>query len=127
MNLQIFTYTNDEFFQQYLNRAKNIEIIKINNDYAVIEETENVIKVLLITYDNLSTIKNNLKSLVNWGLKKKSKKLFIFSTNKELAEVCKILDFENLQGYFTVLSTSKESVNNMNLFKQININMGDKM
>jgi len=122
-----FNYTIDEFYQQYGNRIKNTEIVKIFNDYAIIEETQNAIKVLLITCDNLSSFKNNIKSLVNWGLQNRSKKLFLFSTKKEIAEICNILDFENLQGYFTVLSTSKDSVHRKDIFIQININMGDKM
>ena len=122
-----FSYTTDEFFHQYLYRIKNTKIVKISNDYAIIEETENLNKVLLITYDNLSDFKNNIISLSNWGLQNNSKKLFLFSTNKEVAEICNILDFENLQGYFTVLSTSKNSVHNKDIFTQISINMGDKM
>jgi len=122
-----FHYTTEEFFQQYINRIKNIELLKIGNDYAIIEETESIIKVLFTTYDSLSSFENNIKSIANWGLQNKSKKLFIFSTKEDITEVLKNLEFENLSGYYTVLSTSKDSVINKDMFNLININLGDKM
>lgn len=122
-----FSYTIEEFYQQYINRGKNIEIVKIFNDYAIIEETEDTVKVLLITYNNINSFENNIKSLTNWGLLYRSKKLLFFSSRKEIADICQILDFEKQHGYFSILSTSKDSVHNLDLFTQININMGDKM
>lgn len=123
-----FIYTKEEFSKQYLHRPKNTKIVKIYNDYAIIEETVNSNKILLMTYDNLNSLKDNIKSLINWGLQGNSKKnLFLFSTKKEVVEVCNILEFETLLGYFTVLGSSKNSDGITKMFKRVNINMGDKM
>ncbi len=121
-----FYYTHEEFYQQYINRSKNTEILQIGDDYAVIEETENIIKVVFITF-NTSSLINNTKALANWGLQTKSKKILIFTTKKEIAEALNILGFEYSSGYFTILNSSKDSSINMDIFNQVNINLGDKM
>lgn len=122
-----FNYTLEEFIAQYINRIKKIEILKIGDDYSIIEETESVIKVHLITYDNLSLFEYNVTSLANWGLENKSKKLLLFSTKKNEAEVLHKLKYDNSPGFFTVLSTCQNAKPNTDIFKQIAINMGDKI
>lgn len=122
-----FNYTPEEFFQQYIDRIRNIELLNIDEDYAIVEETENIIKVLFTTYGDLSSFEKNIQSIANWGLQNKSKKLLLFSTKKDIAEVLINLEFENLSGYFTILSTFKDTMVNKDMFKLLNINFGDKM
>jgi hypothetical protein len=121
-----FIYTFEEFFQQYINRIKNIDILKVGNDYAIIEETESIIKVLFLTYDDMSSFEINIKTIANWGLQNKSKKIGIFSTKKDVVETLDNLKFEKSPSYFTVLSTSK-SVDINNLFNLTSFNWGDKI
>lgn len=122
-----FNYTFEEFLEQYINRIKKIEILKINDDFTIIEETESVIKVHIITYDSFALFEYNIKALSNWGLEKKAKKLLLFSTKREIAERLNLIEFENLPGFFTVLSTFDNPVIALDIFNQIDINMGDKM
>ena len=123
-----YSYTQDEFYQQYINRPKKAEILKIGRDYALIEETHNAVKVLLLTFEDTKGFENLVVSLTNWALESRSKKLFMFSTQRELIEACEQLGFDNMKGYFTVLSTTPEGDTEVDpRFMQLNINMGDKM
>ncbi len=124
-----FYYTYENFYQQYINRILNVEILKIENNYIIIEETENIIKVLLITYNNKIEFENIITTLTTWGLEKKCKQILLFTTIKEIAELLDNLGFDNLSSYFTILNTSKELSNNKEieqLHRRININLGDK-
>lgn len=123
-----FDYTQEEFDQQYMSSPKKPEILKIDTNYALIEETYNAVKVLLLTYENKGEFKELVKALTNWALKSRSKKLFLFSTEREMIEVCENLGFESLKGYFTVLNTAPEAGTEVDAqLMQINIQMGDKM
>jgi len=122
-----FDYTYEDFSQQYINRIKNTELLRIGNDYAIIEESENIIKVLLISYYDKKKYEDNIKALTNWGLQTKSKKLLLFTTKKDIVEILNNQEFENLSSYFTILSTSGKVVKDIELFETININLGDKI
>ena len=122
-----FDYTDEEFMQQFINRNKKLEVLKINNDYALIEETDNLIRLHLVTYDNLDAFESNIKAIANWGLTNRTKKLFGFSSKEGIFEVLNKLKFESLPGFLTVLSSNPDTTPNYDAFKAININMGDKM
>ena len=120
-----YDYTPDEFYQQYIHRPKKVEILKIGKEYAVVEETHNVIRPLLLTYESVEQFTHMVKSLTNWALENRSKKLLLFSTRTDLKEACEKLGFEVMQGYFTILPTA-DDIDPEELM-QLNINMGDKM
>ena len=122
-----FTYTPDEFYRQYIDRPKKVEILKVGDEYAIVEETHNVVRVLLLTFDQSSAFEKGVKSLTNWALKERQKKLMLFSTRKEVNEAAEKLGFENMQGYFTILSTSDEAAAEPEELLRLNIQMGDKM
>lgn len=122
-----FTYNFEEFRDQYLNRIKETTILKINNDYTVIEDGVNEVKILLLTHESEEIFKKNMKAVTNWCLKNKSKKAFFFTTRTELFLFCEKLGFANLPGYFTVSNLSEEDVSYDELFESLNINMADKM
>lgn len=122
-----YTYTKEEFFQQYLHRPKNPEILLIGKEYALVEETHNVLKVLLLTYEEVDTFERILTALANWAQVNRSKKLYLFSTKPEIEKVCERLGFELVPGYFTILPTSEEEPADPAQLMQLHINMGDKM
>lgn len=123
-----FDYTADEFFKQYIYRIKKTILIQFSsNELAVIEETKDIIKVLFITYEDVNSYISNVKSLANWGLKTRSKRLLLFSTKKEISDALVNLRFQKSPGYFTVLNTQDHPVTRERLFDKININAGDKM
>lgn len=124
-NTLSYDYTPEEFYLQYIARPKKVEILKIGHEYAVVEETHNVIRPMLVTYDSLDQFEKMVQSLTNWALDNRSKKLLLFSTKKEVMDRCESLGFENMQGYFTILSTSEEA--DPQALMQLSINMGDKM
>lgn len=126
-NLLSFGYSKEEFRSQYLDRIKKTTVLKIKDDFAIIENGNNEMKVLLLTYSSPEIFSVNLKLLTNWCLKNTSKKAFFYTTRKELYSECSKLGFENVPGYFTILRTAEDSINYEEQFSSLNINMGDKM
>ena len=123
-----FSYDFPEFVKQYIRRIKETIILVIDNDFAILEEGTNEMKILLLTSSNTSSFKKNIMAVSNWCLKNKSRKAFFFTTRKEFAKACLELDFENVPGYFTSLTvTDKDVVGLEEIFGDININMADKM
>ncbi|MFD3003680.1 GNAT family N-acetyltransferase [Pontibacter toksunensis] len=123
-----FAYTREEFYQQYINRPKKVEILKINADYALVEETYNAIKVLLLSHDEMQAFEDNIKSLTNWAIENRSKKLLLFSTKSKIIEACEKLGFESLKGYYTILHTAADAGTEVDTqLMWVNIHSGDKM
>lgn len=123
-----FDYSVNEFLQQYINRIKNTSLLQIaNNDLAIIEEARDIIKVLFFTHEDVDSYINNVRSLANWGLKTRSKRLLLFSTKKEISNALDNLGFQKSPGYFTVLNTQDNPDIHEEYFDKININAGDKM
>lgn len=122
-----FSYTEEEFYTQYIDRPKNPEIIKLGSEYALVEETHNVVRALLITYDTPETFAHWVKVLTNWALQERSKKLLLFSTRQQEIDTCVSLRFEPMKGYFTILPTSADLGGSPDQLMQLNITMGDKM
>ena len=122
-----FFYSPEDFFGQYLDRIKETTVLKLNNDYAVIENGVEEVKILLLTYSDLTAFEENIKAVTNWCLKNRSMKAFYFTTRKELFSICDKLGFDNVDGFFTILETAKENEDIAKIFEMLDINMGDKM
>lgn len=122
-----FSYSFREFRSQYLNRVKKSYILRYGNEYAVLEDGNNEVKVLLLTHENLDIFKDFQQAISKWCHKNRGRRSFFFTTRKELANISEELGFENLPGYFTILSTGDENINYREKFRNLNINMADKM
>lgn len=122
-----FSYTKEEFAAQYISRIKETTVLSIGNDFAILEDGANEMKILLMTYENTKALKVNMKLLTNWCLEHKEKKAFLFTTREEAYKACSKIDFENAPGFFTVLKTAETTKISDSLFKNLNINMADKM
>lgn len=122
-----FEYTEDEFNSQYINRIKDTTILKVNEDFAVLEDGNEEIKILLLTSDDVLNFEVNIMAITNWCLKNRSKKAFFYTTRRELADVCQNLGFQNLPGYFTILGSDDQKDPGEINFDSLNIHMADKM
>ena len=123
-----FQYNFEEFCGQYIKRIKKTTILGINNDFAILEDGTNEVKILLLTYEDEKTFRLNIKAVVNWIIDNTSKKAFYFTSRPQLRESCEKLEFENVPGYFTILSSrSDKRVPYGELADMLNINMADKM
>ncbi|PRY13316.1 hypothetical protein CLV24_106231 [Pontibacter ummariensis] len=120
-----FRYTPDEFRSQFLNRPKAPELLKIGPDYALVEETHNALKVLLLAHDKGGSFETIIKALTNWALENRGKKLLYFTTQNDLSKACQEMGFENVPGFFTILPTSDAA--DAQELMQIMIHSGDKM
>jgi hypothetical protein len=122
-----FSYKFEEFVGQYLERIKKTTVLRILDDFAILEDGANEVKVLLLTYSDKESLKSNIKAVTDWCLTNKSSKAFFFSTRLEFKEVCESLDFQIAPGYFTILRSSDEKIEYEKRFENLNINMADKM
>lgn len=122
-----FNYKFEEFVGQYLERIKKTTVLRILDDFAILEYGVNEVKVLLITYSDKESLKSNIQAVTNWCLTNRSSKAFFFSTRSEFKEVCENLDFQIAPGYFTILRSSDEKIDYKKRFEDLNINMADKM
>lgn len=122
-----FSYTYQEFVGQYLERIKDTTVLKINEDFAILEDGVNEVKVLLLTYSNKGSLRTNIKAVTNWCVNNRSLKAFYFTTREEFRNVGDNLGFNITPGYFTILNSSDNKVDKERNFKSLNINMADKM
>ncbi|MCY2686973.1 hypothetical protein [Salinimicrobium sp. TH3] len=122
-----FSYTFEEFVGQYLERIKETTILQLDEDFAILENGVNEVKVLLLTYSNKESLRKNIKTVTNWCLENRSLKAFFFTTREEFHQVGRELNFIISPGYFTILSSSNGEVMDDSLFNTLNINMADKM
>ena len=122
-----FSYSFEEFQSQYLNRIKEVIVLKIDDDFAILEDGQNEVKILLLTYTNKENFRSFQKAVSNWCNKNKDRKSFFFTTRKELAGICEELGFNNLPGYFTILKSLDHDIDCKRKFADLHINMADKM
>lgn len=122
-----FSYNFEEFVGQYIERIKETTILKVNKDFVIIEDGQDEVKILLMTYLDEQTFSNNIMAITNWCLENRSKKTFYFSTRKEILDLCADLGFQNAPGYFTIMSVEDKNVQFEHEFKALKINMADKM
>ncbi|MDT0677472.1 GNAT family N-acetyltransferase [Autumnicola musiva] len=126
-NFLSFSYTLEEFSSQYINRIKETILLKIGDDFAIVEGGVNEMKILLLTSKDPSAFNINIQAITNWCLREKGKKSFFFTTRKELADICLEKGFNCGPGFFTILKNSDESIDYKVLFNSLDINMADKM
>lgn len=121
-----FDYTLEEFEAQYISRLKKTTILKINNDFAVLENGANEVKVIMNTFQDEEGFSSLIKEVTNWCLKNRGLKAFFFTAREESKKTFMTLGFQNVLGYFTVLYTGQkfEEWKSMDNF---HINMADKM
>lgn len=122
-----FSYTFDEFVGQYLERIKETTILAIDEDFAILENGVNEVKVLHLTYNNGESLVRNIKAVTNWCIHNRSLKAFFFTTREEFRQAGESLNFNISPGYFTILNSSNNEVAYDQLFYSLNINMADKM
>ncbi|WP_029032983.1 GNAT family N-acetyltransferase [Salinimicrobium terrae] len=122
-----FSYSFEEFRSQYLDRIKQTTILKIEDDYAILENGQNEIKILLLTFLNNNDFLVYQKAIGNWCLKNRGRKSFFFTTRNELASICEEIGFNNVSGYFTILESMGDATEYNKKFADLHINMGDKM
>lgn len=122
-----FSYKFEEFTKQYLERIKGTTILQLGSDFAVLENGANEVKVLLLTYENVGSLKEHLKKVTNWCLRNKGKKAFLYSTRKEVFSACMELGFESGPGFFTILPAGENSPSIKDSIKNLNIQMADKV
>ncbi|RMA58956.1 hypothetical protein [Ulvibacter antarcticus] len=122
-----FEYSYETFVGQYVDRIKENTILKIGENFAILEAGTNEMKVLLMTYKNLDEAKIVLQCLTNYCIENLNKKSFLYSTQEAFYEMSLALGFESLPGYFTVLDASEAKVNNAEVYENLHIQMGDKM
>ena len=122
-----FNYTFDEFVGQYLERIKETTILAIDEDYAILENGLNEVKVLLLTYPNEESLRRNIKAVTNWCIQHRSLKAFFFTTREEFRQAGESLNCDISPGYFTILNSPNNEVAYDQLFNSLNINMADKM
>ena len=122
-----FRYTFDEFVGQYLERIKKTTILQIGEDFAILEDGVNEVKVLLATYSDKESLGKNIRIITNWCIENRSLKAFFFTTREEFHQIGKELDFQISPGFFTILNSSNSEEVNDKLFNSLNINMADKM
>ena len=122
-----FSYAFKEFQSQYLNRIKEVTVLKIQDDFAILEGGQNEIKILLLTCANNLYFGNLQKAISNWCIKNRRRKSFFFTTRRDFAEICEELGFENVPGYFTILKSTEGDIDYRDKFEGLHINMADKM
>ncbi|MGZ5244449.1 MAG: hypothetical protein ACXWEY_00585 [Bacteroidia bacterium] len=123
-----FKYTIEQFTYQYFERPKGPKLFKLNNEYAIVEETYNAFFVLLLTYTDLNAFEGIIKSLTNWANNNNvGKKLLLFTSRPEVNDICLKLNFENLSSYFTVLPTGFSTDLQIRDLEPIKFNGADKM
>jgi len=119
-NQSSFVYSFPDFCSQYLD--KNKTCLRIANEYVLISETFNAYKVDLLTYGNIDSLEAVISGLINYKNAKGSKKLFLFSTDIDFANLCTSLGCSILNGYFMMIP-----VDGMLAPKNVLIQMGDKV
>ena len=122
-----FSYSFEEFQSQYLERIKEVTVLKIKDDFAVLEDGQNEVKILLLTCKNNDNFRILQKAISNWCNRNRGRKSFFFTNRKELTVICEDLGFENVPGYFTILKSTDEDLDYKRKFADLHINLGDKM
>lgn len=112
-NQTIYHYTIKDFTQQFFERSKKVKIVEFNNDFAIIENLEQSVRILFST----NLLANFLDLIVN----EFNKKLFFLSTEQPQLQNCTITE-----GYFTYMVHPEKEIG-IEFFKNLSIAYGDKM
>lgn len=118
-----FYYTKVEFDNQYVNRINQTAAVRIENNWFLVEENASTFRILFSKEVNLS----HIKALANYVLKIKNKKTMFFSTDKNTIAKCEAENFNVIKGYFTVKNITGDQSDAEAVFKNLVINVADKM
>lgn len=119
----IFQYMETEFKDQYLNRVNKTSVVKIEENYFLVEENDTTFRLLYFKEFNI----DHIKSISNFILKARNKKTMFFLTDKQNCEVCEKENFNVVKGFFTVKNVLGDHSKVENIFKNLIINLADKM
>ena len=121
-----FDYTLQEFEKQYISRLGVTTILRINNDFAILEDGANEVKVIMHTFQDREGFLSLVKHVTNWCLNNRGLKAFFFTAREESKKACMTMGFQNILGYFTVLYTGLR-IEEWEEMENFQINMADKM
>ena len=118
-----FEYNFNDFENQFFKRLNPVFLLKINNEFAIIEETSKMFQLHFSTDYSYEII----NKIVNWanGFRKE---IIFFSSNRKI-DFANNENFKVVDGFFTILknknvvNTDYESIFNT----EFNIEYGDKM
>jgi hypothetical protein len=118
-----FVYDFSDFKKQFINRTNPTFILKIDSEYAIIEETSKMFQLHFCTSYKF----NIISEIVDWT-NSKHKEIIFFSTDKN-HEFQNNSDYKIVPGFFTVLDNEHSKSKNMNLIfgSEFDIQYGDKM
>lgn len=119
----IFQYEENEFKGQYLNRVTATSVLKIEENYFLVEENETTFRLLYFKEFNI----HHIKYISNYILKERNKKTMFFLTDKQNSAICEKENFNVVKGFFTVKNVLGDPSKAENIFKNLIINLADKM
>lgn len=119
----LLNYNEAEFTGQYINRTSKTSVLKIEDNYFLVEENETTFRLLFSKEFNLE----HLKAISNYILKTKNKKTMFFLTDKEKSTACETENFNVIKGFFTVKNVTGDQSDVEPIFKSLVINLADKM
>lgn len=122
-NNTAFLYTKKEFEMQFVNRLHPAQCIKINQTYFLYEDTGIIIKLLFSSNFNIQ----DFQCFCDWMRIKEDKKVMFFLSDASKIKSCEEADFYFVKGFLTVQKTNNSIPDNYDVFKNIHINLGDKM
>lgn len=118
-----FVYSKNEFESQYINRLNSVECTKIGDDYFLFEDTGSIVKLLFIS--NFDT--NLIQFFCNWMRINRDKKVMFFVSDENKIENLEANEFNFVKGFYTIQKTDDSLTDDYDVFKNISINLGDKM
>ncbi|WP_162126243.1 GNAT family N-acetyltransferase [Flavobacterium phycosphaerae] len=122
-NHNVFGYSKAEFEGQYIKRLTPTECIKVGETYCLFEDTGTIIKLLFLSDFNI----NDLKVFCEWMRVHRDKKVMFFLSDDAKSKIAEANDFQFVKGFFMVQKTAASIADSLSFFKQININLADKM
>ncbi len=118
-----FDYDFEDFKNQFINRLHPTSIIKINDDFAILEETPNMFQLHYCT-----SYKHNVISQIVDYANSHKKEIIFFSTDKD-HDFKTNLDYKIVPGFFAVMDNEISEIKNKTLIfaSEFDIQYGDKM
>lgn len=119
----ILQYTETEFKGQFIDRVNKTFVIKIEENYFLAEENDTTFRLLFFKEFNTQ----HIKYISNFILKTRNKKTMFFLTHEENRIACENENFNVIRGFFTVKNLLGDQSKAENIFKNLIINLADKM
>jgi ribosomal protein S18 acetylase RimI-like enzyme len=118
-----FLYNKVAFEGQFIKRLTPTECIKVGETYFLFEDTGTIIKLLFLSDFNVA----NLKVFCDWMQVKRHKKVMFFLSDESKIKIAEAQNFHFVKGFFMVQKTDASIADSSDFFKEICINLGDKM